>query len=83
MLTIVFFAQTREIINQGSLTVEFTPALKDLETLRQLLASRGDRWDLALQKDKLLVAVNQQMCDWDTQVNDGDEIAFFPPVTGG
>ncbi len=83
MLTIVFFAQTREIINQGSLSLEFTPAFKDLETLRQHLASKGDKWDLALQKDKLLVAVNQQMSDWNTEVKDGDEVAFFPPVTGG
>jgi len=83
VLTIVFFAQTREIIDQGSVNVDFTPALKDLDTLRQLLADRGDKWDLALQQDKLLVAVNQQMCDWQTEVKDGDEVAFFPPVTGG
>jgi len=83
VLTIVFFAQTRELIDQGSISVEFSPALKDLETLRLLLITNGDKWDLALQRDKLLVAVNQQMCDWNTEIQDGDEIAFFPPVTGG
>lgn len=29
------------------------------------------------------VAINQQYADFDTTVNDGDEVAFFPPVTGG
>lgn len=29
------------------------------------------------------IAVNQQYADFDTAVNDGDEVAFFPPVTGG
>jgi len=83
VLTIVFFAQTREIIDQGSLSLEFSPALSDLETLRQQLAQRGNKWDLALQRDKLLVAVNQEMSPWDTIIKDGDEVAFFPPVTGG
>jgi len=83
VLTIVFFAQTREIIDQGSVNIEFTTQLKDLETLRLLLISKGDNWDLALQRDKLLVAVNQQMTGWDTELKDGDEVAFFPPVTGG
>lgn len=83
MLTIVFFAQTREIVNQDSLTLDFTDQLSDLETLRQYLAAQGDKWDLALQREKLLVAVNQEMCDWSTPVTDGDEVAFFPPVTGG
>lgn len=83
MITIIFFAQTREIIGQSSLTLEFSSSLSDLENLRLELVSRGNSWDLALQRDKLLVAVNQEMSSWDTAVNDGDEIAFFPPVTGG
>jgi molybdopterin synthase sulfur carrier subunit len=33
--------------------------------------------------DSLLVAVNQEVTDWSQQIKDGDEIAFFPPVTGG
>ena len=83
MLSIVFFAQTREIIGQGELTVPFESAFSDLEALRAHLANTNDKWDLALTRDKLLVAVNQEMSPWDTEIKDGDEVAFFPPVTGG
>ena len=83
MLKVLFFAQTRELLDCDALELDFEPALASLETLRSQLAARGDRWDLALQRDKLLVAVNQTMSPWDTEIKDGDEVAFFPPVTGG
>ncbi|NRA82729.1 MAG: molybdopterin synthase sulfur carrier subunit [Gammaproteobacteria bacterium] len=83
MLTIVFFAQTRELVACDNIELEFNSSLSALETIRSQLASKGDKWDLALQQDKLLVAVNQEMSPWDTVIKDGDEVAFFPPVTGG
>ena len=83
MLSIVFFAQTREIIGQGELSLPFQPEFTDLESIRHHLANTNDKWDLALTREKLIVAVNQEMSPWDTPIKDGDEIAFFPPVTGG
>jgi len=83
MLKIVFFAQTRELVGCDGLELEFSPALSDIETIRHQLATTADKWDLALQRDKLLVAVNQEMSSWDVVIKDGDEVAFFPPVTGG
>ena len=83
MLSIVFFAQTREIIGQGHVTLPFETAFSDLETIRTHLANTNDKWDLALTREKLLVAVNQEMSPWNTPIKDGDEVAFFPPVTGG
>lgn len=83
MLKVLFFAQTRELLDCDALELEFSEELSSLETVRDLLAAKGDRWDLALQRDKLLVAVNQEMTPWDTLLSDGDEVAFFPPVTGG
>lgn len=81
MLKILFFAQTRELVNCDNLTL---PAdFKDVEALRYYLATKGDKWALALQSGKLLVAVNQKLTGFDTLLQDGDEIAFFPPVTGG
>lgn len=81
MLKVLFFAQTRELIGQDQLVLESSYAT--VEDLRQALAMRGDKWQLALEKGKLYVAVNQTLVDLNTALNDGDEVAFFPPVTGG
>ncbi|MGC7560876.1 molybdopterin synthase sulfur carrier subunit [Pasteurella sp. PK-2025] len=81
MLKILFFAQTRELIGVDALELpaDFTTA----EQVRQHLAEKGERWALALEKGKLLVAINQSLMPLDSEVKAGDEIAFFPPVTGG
>ncbi|MFR0479428.1 molybdopterin synthase sulfur carrier subunit, partial [Escherichia coli] len=54
-----------------------------VEALRQHLAAQSDRWALALEDGKLLAAVNQTLVSFDHSLTDGDEVAFFPPVTGG
>ncbi|UTV26846.1 molybdopterin synthase sulfur carrier subunit [Photobacterium atrarenae] len=81
MIKVLFFAQVKELVGVEQLEVgaEFSTA----EALRAHLASRGDKWQLALEPGKLLVAVNQTICSLDSGLNDGDEVAFFPPVTGG
>ncbi|MCI5763382.1 molybdopterin synthase sulfur carrier subunit [Actinobacillus porcinus] len=81
MLKILFFAQTRELIgvDQLELNAEFTTA----EAVREHLAAQGGKWALALAKGKLLVAINQTLSPLESAVKSGDEIAFFPPVTGG
>ena len=47
------------------------------------LAAQGDRWALALDASKLLAAVNQTLVPMSHPLQAGDEVAFFPPVTGG
>lgn len=81
MLKILFFAQTRELVgvDQLELAADFPTA----EALRQHLAAQGDKWALALASGKLLVAINQTISPLSAAIQDGDEIAFFPPVTGG
>ena len=81
MLQVLFFAQTRELI--GLDKIELEPIFNSAEDVRQHLAAKGDKWSLALQSDKLLVAINQTLLPLQSAVKDGDEIAFFPPVTGG
>jgi molybdopterin synthase sulfur carrier subunit len=54
-----------------------------VEQLRAALAAKSDRWALALESGKLLAAVNQTLVAFDHPLRDGDEVAFFPPVTGG
>ncbi|EMH4161971.1 molybdopterin synthase sulfur carrier subunit [Pluralibacter gergoviae] len=81
MIKVLFFAQVRELVGTDSLILE--PQSATVEALRQQLAARGDRWALALEEGKLLAAVNQTLVEGTHPVNDGDEVAFFPPVTGG
>lgn len=79
-----FFASIRERLDtdqeQLSLATEKTITARELLLLLQ---ERGDKWRDALQDDRILIAVNQQLVSADTPLNDHDEVAFFPPVTGG
>lgn len=54
-----------------------------VEALRLALLNRGSRWQLALESDRLLAAVNQTLVPMDHALQAGDEVAFYPPVTGG
>ncbi|MBT1445158.1 molybdopterin synthase sulfur carrier subunit [Shewanella sp. JM162201] len=83
MINVLFFAQVRELLGESSLSIEAGSNTATADALRQTLAARSDKWGKVLASDKLLVAVNQTLCHWDTEINDGDEVAFFPPVTGG
>ncbi|WP_042011016.1 molybdopterin synthase sulfur carrier subunit [Aeromonas fluvialis] len=81
MIKVLFFAQVRELVACDELTLPCDYATA--EALRRSLSERGDKWALALEEGKLLVAVNQTLVPLATELHDGDEVAFFPPVTGG
>ncbi|ROP59125.1 molybdopterin synthase subunit MoaD [Enterobacter sp. BIGb0383] len=81
MINVIFFAQVRELVGTDTLAVE--AGFDTVEALRRHLSARSDRWALALEDGKLLAAVNQTLVSLDHPLNDGDEVAFFPPVTGG
>lgn len=81
MINVLFFAQTRELVGQDRLAVE--AEFDTADELRQYLANQGGKWELALQSGKLLVAINQAISPLSAEIKDGDEVAFFPPVTGG
>lgn len=81
MIKVLFFAQVRELVNTDSLTLE--REFDTVEALRAYLAAQSDRWALALDAGKLLAAVNQTLVEFNHPVTSGDEVAFFPPVTGG
>jgi len=82
MIKVLFFAQVRELLGTDSLTLD-PQGLTTVEAVRQQLIARGDRWALALEEGKLLAAVNQTLTTFDHPLAAGDEVAFFPPVTGG
>jgi len=81
MIKVLFFAQVRELT--GTATLEVSADYPDVAALRASLAARDDRWALALASGKLLAAVNQTLVPMTHPLHAGDEVAFFPPVTGG
>ena len=81
MIRVRFFALVRELV--GSATLEMEADYATVGELRAALASRGDKWALALESGAVLMAVNQTLQDESCPLADGDEVAFFPPVTGG
>lgn len=81
MISVLFFAQTRELVDCDGLSLAHE--FDSVEALRAHLAAQSDKWALALESGKLLAAVNQSIVPMDAELKDGDEVAFFPPVTGG
>ena len=81
MINVLFFAQVRELVETDA--TEVAADFPTVEALRQHLAAQSDRWALALEEGKLLAAVNQTLTTFDHPLAPGDEVAFFPPVTGG
>jgi molybdopterin synthase sulfur carrier subunit len=84
MITVLYFARLREALGTGSEQLALPADVSNLEGLRAALAARGGAWAMELAQDRAVrAAVNQDIAQGDTRVADGDEIAFFPPVTGG
>lgn len=85
---VLYFASLREQFGRGSEDLDLPAGAATLGVLRAQLASRGGAWQTALADDRpVRMAVNQDMVPRsganETAIKAGDEIAFFPPVTGG
>ena len=84
MVTVLYFARLREALGTASEQIALPATVRDLEGLRALLVGRGGAWERELAPGKpVRAAVNQAMAVGDVPVADGDEVTFFPPVTGG
>ena len=84
MVTLLYFASIRESLGCSRENVPLPPGTPTVAALVDHLRSRDPRWSEAFTPGKQWrVAVNQQMADLATPLKPGDEVAFFPPVTGG
>lgn len=83
MVKIFYFARLRESLGIASEELQL-PQATTVAKLMVLLASRGEAWQQEFDGCRpLRAAVNQQLVPNSARINAGDEVAFFPPVTGG
>lgn len=75
-ITIKFFASLREQIGKSDASISSTESITVLQAWQQASG-------LNTMPDNTLCAINMEYVDQHTIISDGDEVAFFPPVTGG
>jgi len=81
---LLYFAWVREKAGLGAEEVTLPAAVSDVSGLVAWLRARGGGPSVALADlTRLRVAVNQEHVAFDHPLAPGDEVAFFPPVTGG
>ena len=84
MVTLLYFASLRERLDCAREEVVLPPGTPTVGTVVDHLRARDGRWSAAFAPGRdWRVAVNQRMASLATPLKPGDEVAFFPPVTGG
>ncbi|MCX8506518.1 MAG: molybdopterin converting factor subunit 1 [Alphaproteobacteria bacterium] len=83
-ITILYFAWIKMELGKASEKIVLPPNVGDVASLAGHLSTKGSPYaDIFAERDKIWVAVNQNRAEWGQPVHAGDEVAFFPPVTGG
>jgi len=83
-MKILYFAWLRQRTGIGEEDVTVPDEVTDVAGLIDWLKTRGDGFEEALQDvSAIRVAINQEFATLDTKIAPGDEVALFPPMTGG
>ncbi|QDD91254.1 MoaD/ThiS family protein [Pseudomonas oryzihabitans] len=83
MIRVQFFARYREVLGRAEEALPWAPDLATVGDLREHLVQRGGLWSEILGERGLMCARNEELCGLAEPLRDGDEVAFFPTVTGG
>lgn len=83
-MTLLYFAWVRQMIGTGEETIALPDGVGDVRGLIAYLGRLGSNYAQAFaDESRIRIAVNQCHAGLDTPLREGDEVAFFPPVTGG
>ena len=83
-MKVIYFAWLRQRVGTGEERVEPPPSVATVKALVEWLKERSPGHAAALADLRVVrVAINQEFAAWDAAIAPGDEVAFFPPVTGG
>ena len=83
-IKILYFARIKEAVNYSTEEIDLPSNISSVIALKNYLALRGDTWaDLFNGKLTIRAAINHELVDNLAPIKAGDEVAFFPPVTGG
>ena len=81
---ILYFASLREALGCSEEVLEaLPPGVSSVGALRDWLCARGGDWAALAPGKAVRAAVNQTLAQPHSPIAEGDEVAFFPPVTGG
>jgi molybdopterin synthase sulfur carrier subunit len=84
MIKILYFARFREMLEIDQEQLSLSSPQQTVAMLMSELSARGGNWTQIFNGSQaILVAINQEMSGPDSELQDGDEVGFFPPVTGG
>jgi molybdopterin synthase sulfur carrier subunit len=83
MLRIQYFASVREQLGMAEELLQLPDGVHDVAGLVTVLISRGDSWCVLADTAQVLVALNQEVAVRTATLSENDEVAFFPPMTGG
>lgn len=87
-ITIKLFSALREALGESEFELDLSDVSEasaqiDVAAIKALLSQRGAEWKEALNQPNLVHALNHKVVFTDAAVSAGDELAFFPPMTGG
>lgn len=81
-IQLLYFAALAEQLQCSQEQIVLPSEVTTVSELQKWLAARGELWN-ALASEQVRCAVNQEIATIEHPIRTGDEVAFFPPVTGG
>lgn len=84
LIKVLYFARLKESLNYSTEEMDLPADVNTIAQLKAHLAKRGEAWaNLFNGKQLIRAAINHALVENNAAIKNGDEVAFFPPVTGG